>query len=49
MLKGDYNVLNAKVKHEQETLYTIKGKWDNRLDITVISFAIIANFAERAN
>ena len=35
MLKGEYNVLNAKVKHEQETLYTIKGKWDNRLDITV--------------
>jgi hypothetical protein len=30
---GEYNVLAAKIKHEKETLYTITGKWDSKLEI----------------
>lgn len=31
---GDYNVISAKLKRGKDTLYTLSGKWDQRIDIT---------------
>jgi len=31
---GDYNTISAKVKRGKDTLYTISGKWDGKIDIT---------------
>jgi len=31
---GEYNVISAKVKRNKDTLYTLSGKWDERIDIT---------------
>ena len=35
VIGGEYNVLHAKIKHGNETLYTIRGKWDGQLEIKV--------------
>lgn len=31
---GEYNCITAKIKQRKDTLYTISGKWDDRMDIT---------------
>jgi len=31
---GDYNGISAKIKRNKDTLYTISGKWDGRMDVT---------------
>jgi len=31
---GEYNVISAKIKKNKDTLYTLSGKWDERIDIT---------------
>jgi hypothetical protein len=31
---GEYNVISGKIKQKKDTLYTITGKWDGKMDIT---------------
>jgi hypothetical protein len=31
---GEYNIVQGKIKHHKDTVYTIYGKWDGRIDYT---------------
>lgn len=34
LIGGEYNSLSAKIKKDKQTLYTVTGKWDNKMEIT---------------